>query len=705
MIHKTIFTKLVLLLIFSALLSHFSYSQKQIQQLFFPQEGYVLGAKNHSLGVGYADGTMGSVNISEAVIKNLDASKSGLQTISVEYDGISRQYQCIVDSRSLRKIPASEFVSLIQQSGYDTKFLETICVTNDVVSSCLDYYTDFVWIVKPEKFFVDCEAIHYCGCPFSYTCYVNDYIEVKPDNIKGLDISRAGRQKITFEYAGLSFNTTIEMVGADFIIDFPSIVYREPEHNADFKVLFTNSIQKSIPFKDGYIYGYDTIKNYNTLKNREQNITVKFGNKEQSLFVAMAFFNTVFFPKTLLRGDSSQSFSVQYYDGKVMPVSIKKASFSGLDLNRAGSQRIILNYLGFSYSTDVEVIDIDSVKFGNLRQISNASYYEYPTNNYIKDFTVYYHDGTVRKVDINNASMSGLDITRPGVQNVTLTYAGKQFTNKINVWEKPVAFDFSGLSDTIFQFRTITGSFKALYKDGSSKNVDIANAYCQLYSDDLGKHRAVITWHSHSQLFDVEVVANTKRPVTLNMSRIKSDVLIYDNLRGNIKAIYSDGSSDLFDVKYADYHLDTETVGKKKIKISWHGCTTSFNVNVKDDPAKPIATDGYYQLENISQIKWFIRAMVAANTGGYDAVLSTKLFGDVANSKITIVPKVEGFALSTTIKGVTQTQTSKSARFTSAQRQLMKEAFNNGTPIYINEVKAKNDKGEGVDLGGIAIEF
>ncbi|MBP5368551.1 MAG: bacterial Ig-like domain-containing protein [Bacteroidales bacterium] len=705
MIHKTIITKLVLLLIFSAILSHFSYAQKQVQQLFFPQEGYVLGAKNHSLGVGYTDGTMGSVNISEAVIKNLDASKTGLQTISVEYDGISRQYQCIVDSRSIRKIPASEFLSLIQQSGYDTKFLEKINITNDVVSTFLDYYTNFVWIVKPEKFFVDCEATHYCGCPLSYTCYVNGNIEVTPDNINGFDNSRAGRQQITFEYAGMSFNTTIEMVGADFIIDFPSIVYREPEHNADFKVLFTNGIQKSIPFKDGYIYGYDTIKNYNTLKNREENITVKFGNKEQNLFVAMAFFNSVFFPKTLLRGDSSQFFDVLYYDSKVMPVSIKKASFSGLDLNRAGSQRIILNYLGFSHSTEVEVIDIDSVKFGNLKHINNTSYYEYPTNNYIKDFTVYYHDGTVRNVDINNASISGLDITRPGVQNVTLTYAGKQFTTKINVWEKPAEFDFSGLSDTIFQFRTITGTFKAVYKDGSSKNVDIANAFCQLYSDDLGKHHAVITWHSHSQLFDVEVVANTKRPVTLNMSRIKTDLLIYDHLRGNIKALYSDGSSDLFDVKYADYHLDTETIGKKKIKISWHGCTTSLNVNVKDDPAKPIATDGYYQLENIPQVKWFIRAMVAANTGGYDAVLSTKLFSNVADSKNAVAPKVEGFTLSTTIKGVTQTHSSKSARFTSAQRQLIKDAFNADATIIIKDVKAKSSEGQILDLGSLAIEL
>lgn len=705
MIHKTIITKLVLLLFFSAIVSNFSYAQKQVQQLFFPQEGYVLGEKNHLLGVGYTDGTMGYVNISEAVIKNLDASKTGLQTISVEYDGISRQYQCIVDRRNVRKIPANEFVALIQQSGYDTKFLEQISITNDVVSTFLDYYTDFVWIVKPEKLYVDIDATHYCGCPLSYTCYVNDNIEVKPDNIKGFDNCRTGRQQISFEYAGLSFNTTIELVGVDFVIDFPSIVYREPEHNADFKALYTNGIQKSIPFKDCFIFGYDTIKNDNTLKNREQNITVKYGNKEQNLFVAMAFFNNLFFPKTLLRGDSSQCFDVLYYDGKVRSVSLKKATFSGLDLNRSGAQKIIVNYLGFSLSADVEVIDIDSVNIGNLKQINNSSDYEYPTNNYLNDFTVYYHDGTVRKVDINNASITGLDITRPGVQTVTLTYAGKQFTKKINVWEKPVEFDFSGLSDTIFQFRTITGTFKAIFKNGSSKTVDMSDAYCKFYSDELGKQRAVITWHSYSQLFPVEVVANTKRPISLNLSRIQTDILLYDHLKGNVKALYSDGSYDLFDIKYTDYHLDTETIGKKKIKITWHGCSTSLNVTVKDDPAKPAVADGYYQLENISQIKWFIRALSAATTDGYDAVLSPKLFASANNANVALPSKIEGFSLSTTIKGVTQTQSSKSARFTSAQRQLMKDAFNSGSAIYMDNVKAKSEKGEDVSFGGKVIEF
>ena len=705
MIHKTIITKLVLLLIISAILSQFSYAQKSVQQLFFPQEGYVLGAKNHYFGVGYSDGTMGKVNISEAVIKNLDATKSGLQNISVEYGGIERQYKCIVDNRSVRNIPSSEFVSLMQQYGFDTKFVENNSVGNDFVSNFMDCYNDFLWIIKPESFYVDCEAIHYCGSPLSFVGYLNDKIVVVPDTVTGFDNSLDGRHEITFEYAGLSFKTTIEMVGVDFIINFPSIVYREPEHNADFKVLYTNGVEKNVPFGDCFIYGYDTIMNYNTLKNREQDITVKYGNKEQKLFVAMAFFNTIYFPKTLLRGDSSQSFNVLYYDSKVMPVSIKKAKFSGLDLNKAGNQRFNVNYLGFSQSAEVEVIDIDSVKYGSFRLIDGVRCYEYPTNNYLQDFTVYYHDGTVQKVDINNASISGLDITKPGVQTVTLTYAGKQFTNKINVWEKPVEFDFSGLSDTVLQFRNITGTFKAVYKDGSSKTVDMSDAYCKFYSDELGKQRAYITWHSHTQSFDVEVVANTKRPISLNLARVQTDILLYDHLKGNVKALYSDGSYDMFDIRHADFHLDTETIGKKKIKITWHGCSTSLNVTVKDDPAKPAVADGYYQLENISQIKWFIRALSAATTDGYDAVLSPKLFASANNANVALPSKIEGFSLSTTIKGVTQTQSSKSARFTSAQRQLMKDAFNSGSAIYIDNVKAKSEKGEDVSFGGKVIEF
>ena len=97
--------------------------------------------------------------------------------------------------------------------------------------------------------------------------------------------------------------------------------------------------------------------------------------------------------------------------------------------------------------------------------------------------------------------------------------------------------------------------------------------------------------------------------------------------------------------------------------------------------------------------------MVAANTGGYDAVLSTKLFGNVADSKNAVAPKVEGFTLSTTIKGVTQTHSSKSARFTSAQRQLIKDAFNADATIIIKDVKAKSSEGQILDLGSLVIEL
>ena len=662
----------------------------------------MLGAKHHYLGVGYSDGTMGKVNVNEAVVKNLDASKSGLQTISVEYGGIVRQYKCIVDPRNVRDIPSSEFLPLMQQYGFDTKIVEHNITKNDVVSTFLDCYNDFLWIIKPETFFVDCEAIHYCGSPLKFVGYLNEKIAVEPDTVIGFDNSRDGRQEVTFEYAGISYKTSIEMVGVDFIINFPSIVYREPEHNADFKVLYTNGVEKNVPFGDCYIYGFDTIMNHNTLKNREQDITVKYGNKEQNLIVAMAFFNTIFFPKTLLRGDSSQSFNVQYYDGKVMPVSINKAKFSNLDLNRAGNQRFVVNYLGFSYSTETEVVDIDSVKYGSYRIVDGVRCYEYPTNHYLSDFTAYYHDGTERTVSFDNVSITGLDITRPGLQNVTVNYAGKQFTSKINVWEQPTEFDFSGLSESVLQFRNITGTFKALYKDGSSKNVDMADAYCQFYSDELGKQRAYITWHTHTQWLDVEVVANTKRPISLNLSRVPTDLLIYDHLKGNVRATYSDGSYDVFDVRHADFHLDTETIGKKKIKITWHGCSTPLTVTVKDDPAKPMVTEDCYQLESVPQLKWFIRALAAANTGGNDAVLTSKLFGSYDNANPI---KIEGFSLTTTMKDITQTQLSKSARFTSAQRQLMKDAFNSGSPIYIGYVKGKNTKGEEVSLGGIVIEF
>ena len=705
MINKTMFSKLVLLLIFSVLLSHFSYSQKQVQQLFFPQDGYVLGVKNHLLDVGYTDGTQGSAFVSQAVIKNLDADKKGLQTFSVEYGGVTKQYKCIVDSRRVNTVSDSEFKSIVEQCGFDT----TPIVTNEgepFWQQFMEYHTDFVWIIKPEKFYVNCDVVHYCGQPLKFVGYVNDNIEVKPDTIIGFNPDQTGRHEVTFKCAGLSFKTTIDNIGVEYISDFSPVLYLEPEHNTGFNAVYTDGTKKTFEFKDAVVFGFDTIRNDHSVKNREQEITIKFGNREQKWLVAVAFFNALVFPKMLYRGDSSQTFNIAYYDGKVLPVSIKEASFSGLDLNRAGSQNFVVNYLGFSYSAaNVEVVDIDSVKLGKFRLVDDEPCFEYPTNKYINSLAVFYHDGTVRNVDIKNASISGLDLTKPGVQNVTINYAGKTFVNKVNVWEQPVNFDFSNLSETIFQFRTLSGTFNALYRDGTTQKVDVSDAYCQLFSQEIGHCKALVRWHSHSQWFDVDVVTNTKRPVSLSFSRVKTDVLIFDRLRGYVRAVYSDGSFDVFDVKYADFALDTETPGKKKIKISWHGFNTSLSVNVKEDIAKPILKDGFYQLESVNAIKWFIRAMIAGHTDGHDGVLSSKLFGNFNKFAAPVQPNVYGFTLTTTFKGFTQSAESKSARFTAAQKQLIKSAFENGSKIFIEDVHGQTVYGQTINLGSLEIQF
>lgn len=80
-------------------------------------------------------------------------------------------------------------------------------------------------------------------------------------------------------------------------------------------MLFTPTAQKTFEFKDAVVFGFDTIRNDHSVKNREQEITIKFGNREQKWLVAVAFFNSLVFSKMLCRSDSSQTFNIAYYDG------------------------------------------------------------------------------------------------------------------------------------------------------------------------------------------------------------------------------------------------------------------------------------------------------------------------------------------------------------------------------------------------------
>lgn len=104
----------------------------------------------------------------------------------------------------------------------------------------MKYHTDFVWIIKPDKFYVNCDVVHYCGQPLSFVGYVNDNLEGKPDTIIGFNPDQTGRHEVTFKCAGLSFKTTIDNIGVEYISDISLVLYLEPEHNTGFNAVYTD---------------------------------------------------------------------------------------------------------------------------------------------------------------------------------------------------------------------------------------------------------------------------------------------------------------------------------------------------------------------------------------------------------------------------------------------------------------------------------
>ena len=97
--------------------------------------------------------------------------------------------------------------------------------------------------------------------------------------------------------------------------------------------------------------------------------------------------------------------------------------------------------------------------------------------------------------------------------------------------------------------------------------------------------------------------------------------------------------------------------------------------------------------------------MIAGHTDGHDGVLSSKLFGNFNKFAAPVQPNVFGFTITTTFKGFTQSTESRSARFSAAQKQLIKSAFENGSKIFIEDVHGQTIYGETVDLGSLTIQF
>ena len=116
----------------------------------------------------------------------------------------------------------------------------------------------------------------------------------------------------------------------------------------------------------------------------------------------------------------------------------------GFNPKTPGQQTVVVTYQGETYTFTVTVKDPALV---NITVTNNKDSYEWGEN---LDITVYaiYEDGT--KVEITDYTVNGFDSKNPGLQNITVSYGGKNTSFNVNVKERKNLFPTDKMNSFIY---------------------------------------------------------------------------------------------------------------------------------------------------------------------------------------------------------------------------------------------------------------
>ncbi len=455
---------------------------------------------------------------------------------------------------------------------------------------------DFAWITKFDSVLVDIiRPRFYLGYEHSLPMYETRYgfngYEHTLVNFLPVSFDTPGDYDYTFNYCGIAYSQIISVIGVSDIIDFPEILYPYEQKNFYSKQMVT------VLYSNGKTLAIDldnvTISNLDPDKGGKQNISVTIGDYAETVSVEVPIVESIHYPnKSLHRGSNLEGelISIKYSNGIYKSVPLKKTEISGLDTNHPGKQTVTIKFAGKLITTDIEVVDVDSVyisAYGKWYYENRQYISELPLNRYISNFDVKYKDGTFTNVNASEAKFSGLDTSTPGSKDVTVEYAGKTIHTAVTVYKVPVRFDFSEINDTIRQFNYPSGSIGVAYDDGTVDYIKLSDTRHFFDSTKPGVHNISVNWHGCEDTLSITVVSNSMKPIKLDFSQVSAEIFEYEKLTGNVKAVYADGSYDRFDIRFADFSLDNSIPGKTKTKISFHGYTAPLTVVVKSDPFKP----------------------------------------------------------------------------------------------------------------------
>ncbi len=270
--------------------------------------------------------------------------------------------------------------------------------------------------------------------------------------LTGYDANKAGTQTITVHYGGKSDAFTVEVkqkqiVGLWFI-SYPKQLTYVVGSDLDLTglvlgVYYSDASETSVSTDIG-ISGYD--KN----KVGTQLITLTYGGQSKTLSVSVidnvVYDVTVQTYPTKTEYQFGEAFDrtgltlCEFYADGTSKIITTGFTVTGYDPNKAGSQTLTANYLGYSVPFSIYVHPAAEKVTTQIKIETLPTKLAYKVNEAIDVsgmvVNATYSDGSTAQVSTTNCTLTGYDSSKTGVQIITVTSGGKTDTFSILVFEE-----------------------------------------------------------------------------------------------------------------------------------------------------------------------------------------------------------------------------------------------------------------------------
>ena len=533
----------------------------------------LTGAK---LKINYNNINEDEIEITSEMVKGFDNSKTGTQTITVEYRGYKTEFNVVINAKEITKVVLKSIPSKIE---YIQNY-EEIDLTGGTIE-------------------------------ITYNDETKEEIKIQKEMISGFDNSKIGTQTITVEYEGYKTEFNVVISAKEIVKVVVKNIPNKTEYIQNYEEIDltggTIEITYNDETKEEIEMQKEMISGFNNRKTGTQTITVEYKGYKTEFNVVI---NEKEITKVVLKSIPSKKEYIQNYEkldptgGKIEieyndtskeTKDITSEMISGFDNTKLGKQKLTVTYEGKTVEYEVKIV-AKQIKAIRIKKIPEKV--EYTQNYDVLDtaggeLEIVYNDTSTSLIEITSEMVKGFDNTKLGKQTLRVEYEGKTVEYEVTIVEKKIVSIKMGKlpqkEKYIQNYEEIDltgGTIEITYNDETKEEIKIKKEMISGFDNTkLGKQKIIVSYGEYETEFDVEIEAKSvvkveiiKKPNKVEYIQDEENIEVTG---GKIKIYYNDESEEEKEItKEMISGFDNKKVGAVQITVKYEGYTDTYNVEI-----------------------------------------------------------------------------------------------------------------------------